>query len=251
MGATLAWMMRPASASRSARPRMSRSRCAGVAAGHGPFCARPGSRRVSRRLICALRVRGYAPGRCPGTALGTLQCPAPAAVLTSALPHLAVQARLELVRVTWRLPIRQVPGRSCAKSMTCLGAGPASGPLSGRLGHSGSALLELRFEHPGASALTDRCRAAPAAAAVRVPVVPLDRRRRGSCPATRSSRKRCRSTASWALPPAARQSPGPVSSVSWRDDYPVFHPIRAMELAPAPSGLMPCGGGVTRGQGHA
>ena len=129
-------------------------------------------------------------------------------LLTSALPHLAVQARLELVRVTWRLPIRQVPGRSCARSMTCLGAGPASGPLSGRPGHSGSALQGLRFEHPGASALTDRCRAAP--------------------------------------PPAARQSPGPVSSVSWRDDYPVFHPIRAMELAPARSGLVPCSGGVTR-----
>jgi hypothetical protein len=35
--------------------------------------------------------------------------------------------------------------------------------------------------------------------------------RRCSCPARPSSRRRCRSTASWAPPPAARPSPGPVS----------------------------------------
>jgi hypothetical protein len=64
-----------------------------------------------------------------------------------------------------------------------------------------------------------------------------------------ASRRRCRSTASWAPPPAARPSPGPVSSVSWRNDYPVFHPIRAMEPAPARSGLVPNGGRRYPGQG--
>ena len=41
-----------------------------------------------------------------------------------------------------------------------------------------------------------------------------------------------------------------MSSVSWRDDYPVFHPIRGMELAPARRGLVPYGGRRYPGQGQ-
>jgi hypothetical protein len=42
-----------------------------------------------------------------------------------------------------------------------------------------------------------------------------------------------------------------VSSVSWRDDDPVFHPIGAMELAPARRGLVPNGCGGTRSRADA
>jgi YceI-like domain len=69
--------------------------------------------------------------------------------------------------------------------------------------------------------------------------------------ASRLSRRRCRSTASWGPAHAARQSPGPVSSGSWRDDHPVLHPIGAMELAPARDGLVTEGEPRSMGQGRA
>jgi hypothetical protein len=48
-----------------------------------------------------------------------------------------------------------------------------------------------------------------------------------------------------------RQSPGPVSSGCRRDDFPVFHPIGTMELAPARDGLVPTASGGTQASGRA
>ena len=58
-------------------------------------------------------------------------------LLTYALPHLAVQARIELARVHLALADRPAPGRSCGRSMTCSSAGPASGPSPQTPGRSG------------------------------------------------------------------------------------------------------------------
>ena len=55
---------------------------------------------IEELLVCAVQARaGLAPGRRPGGAPGARQRSAAAAVLTYGLPHLAVQARIELIRV--------------------------------------------------------------------------------------------------------------------------------------------------------
>ena len=46
-------------------------------------------------------------------------------VLTYAVPHLAVQARIELTRVTSRSATWQVPEHSCGRSISCSSGGPA------------------------------------------------------------------------------------------------------------------------------
>ena len=69
-------------------------------------------------------------------------------LLTSALPHLAVQARLELVRV--HLALTDPAGaRTVMREVDdLLRRWPGLGTLVGEAGHSGSALQGPRFEHP-------------------------------------------------------------------------------------------------------
>ena len=49
-------------------------------------------------------------------------------LLTYAVPHIAVQARIELARVHLDLADLPVPGRCCGRSMRCSGGAPASAP---------------------------------------------------------------------------------------------------------------------------
>ena len=145
-------------------------------------------------------------------------------LLTYALPHFAVQARIELARV--HLALADLAGaRTLMREVDdLLRRRPGLGTLVGEAGALRAQLAKDRGSSvPGASALT--------AAELRLlPLLsthlsfPRDRRGDCSCPATRSSRRRCRSTASWAPPHAARPSPGPVSSASWRDDSRSFVP---------------------------
>jgi LuxR family maltose regulon positive regulatory protein len=61
---------------------------------------RAGSRRASRHPhLRAASPRTHVPGRCPGGAPGSAQCPHLRPLLTYALPYLAVQARIELAHV--------------------------------------------------------------------------------------------------------------------------------------------------------
>ena len=90
-------------------------------------------------LISALRARAAMHrGDVPAARRELPQCPAPAAVadLLASLPRRPGPARAGPRPLGARRP-RPVPGRSCARSMTCSGAGPASGPSSGRPRRSG------------------------------------------------------------------------------------------------------------------
>ena len=244
MAATRPWRMRSASGSKSARPSMSRSRCASgrwwrwhAANGTGPRSSPNRQRAVLRRagieesyatpLVCAVQARtAMHRGDVPAARQELISAQRLRHLLTYALPHLAVQARIELTRV--HLALADLAGaRTLMREVDeLLRRRPGLGTLVGEAEALRAQLSKERGPSaPGASALT--------AAELRLlPMLsthlsfPADRRRRCSCPATPSSRRRCRSTASWAPPHAARPSPGPASSASWRDESPVFHPIR-------------------------
>ena len=134
--------------------------------------------------------RSHAPGRCPGGAPGTRQCPAPAAFADLRPSPLR---RPGPDRAGSRPPRARRPGR--CQDAHAGGRRPAQAPARPRnprragRGAPGPALQGTRFKRPR-SVGADRCRAAPAAAAVHPPVVPRDRRGDVPVPLTRSSRRR-------------------------------------------------------------
>jgi len=140
--------------------------------------------------------------------------------LTYALPHLAVQARIELARchlmlfdfAAARILLREVD--------EVLMRRPDLGVFVRQAGDTRVEPSHARGSFTqGASALT--------AAELRLlPMLPRTCRFRRSprkCPSLSppSSQRRTRSTGSWGSPHGARRSPGPVSWGSWRGDDPV------------------------------
>ena len=192
-------------------------------------------------LVCALRARaamhrGDAPAAC--RELPSAQHLRP--LLAYALPYLAVQAGSSWPTSASRWPTCQVPGRLSGRSMTCSSAWPGLGTLVGQAQALRAQLSrDCGSGVPGASALTATVLRLLALLSTHWSFPEIAGEMVLS--ATRSSRRRCRSTASWGPPHAARPSPGPVCWGSWRDDCPVFHPIGGMELAPARGRLGPDG----------
>ena len=193
MVATCPWRMRSASGRKPTRPMISRSRCASdrwwrwhAANGTGPrslparqvpFCTGPGSGELfATPLICALRARAAIRREdVPAARRELLSAQHLRPLLTYALPYLAVQARIELARV--HLALTDLAG---ARTLMCevddlLSAGRPRDPRRGGRGTPGPAVQGPRCKRPR-SVGADRCRAAPAAAAVHPPVVPGDRR---------------------------------------------------------------------------
>ena len=171
-------------------------------------------------------------------------------LLTYSLPYLAVQARLELARV--HLALADLAGaRTLMREVDdLLRRRPGLGTLVGQATAIRAQLSRDRgSSSPGASALTT----------AELRLLPLLSTHL-SFPQIAGemflSRHTIKSQAmsiyrSWAPPPAAKPSPSPVSSASWRDDYPVFHPIGGMELAQARRGLVPTAGGDTQARADA
>ena len=128
-------------------------------------------------LICALRARSAMHrGDVPAARRELLSAQHLRPLLTYALPHFAVQARLELARV--HLALADPAGaRTLMREVDdLLRRRPGLGTLVGEARTlRAQALQGTRLKYPrGVGA--DRCRAAPAAAAVHPPVVPADRR---------------------------------------------------------------------------
>jgi LuxR family transcriptional regulator, maltose regulon positive regulatory protein len=136
-------------------------------------------------------------------------------LLTYAIPSLAVQTLLELGRAYLALDdaagartvLRQAPG--------ILQRRPDLGVLPDQAAELHAKLDTLRGGIPGVSTLTTR-RVAAAPAAANPPLVPGDRPAALHLQRTRSRPKRSRSTASSALPHAARRSSGSKRSASSR-----------------------------------
>ena len=128
-------------------------------------------------LICALRARAAMHrGDVPAARRELLSAQHLRPLLTYALPYLAVQARLELARV--HLALADPAGaRTLMREVNdLLKRRPGLGTLVGEAGALQAQLVQgTRLRRPR-SVGADRCRAAPAAAAVHPPVVPGDRR---------------------------------------------------------------------------
>ena len=263
-GETRPWRMGSASGRKSARTRMSRSRCANeslvamargdwgraeVLAGQaGAVLRRAGiEESYATPLVSAVQARvAMHRGDVPAARQQLVSAQRLRHLLTYALPYFAVQARIELIRV--HLALADLAGaRTLMREVDeLLRRRPGLGNLAGQAQALRARLSEERGSSaPGASALT----------AAELRLLPLlsthlsfPRDRRGDCssPATPSSRRRSRSTGSWAPPHAARRSPGPVSWGSWRGDDPVFHPIGRMKpaLGMRWNGGSAAGGGV-------
>ena len=174
MAATRPSRMRSASGRKSARPRISRSRCANgrwwrwhaangtrprsSPARHAPCCAGPGSRKATRHPWSA-RCKPARPctgemSRRRARQLVSAQRLRP--LLTYALPYLAVQARIELTRV--HLALADLAGaRTLMREVDeLLRRRPGLGTLVGEAaGAPGPAVARKRGSSvPGASALT-------------------------------------------------------------------------------------------------
>jgi hypothetical protein len=145
-------------------------------------------------------------------------------LLTYALPHFAVQTRIELAHV--HLALADLPGaRTLMREVNgLLRRRPGLGTLTGQAQALRAQLAKERGSSvPGASALT----------AAELRLLPLlsthlsfpEIAGNCSCPATRSSRRRTRSTASWVSPHAARQSRALLSWGSSQGDDPLFVPL--------------------------
>ena len=144
-------------------------------------------------------------------------------LLTYAMPHLAVQARIELTRV--HLALADMAGaRTLMREIDeLLRRRPDLGTLVGEAQALRARLSEERGPSaPGASSLTAaELRLLPMLAThLSFPEIAAEL----FLSRTPSSRRRCRSTGSWAPPHAARRSPGPVSWGSWRGDDRSFTP---------------------------
>ena len=176
-------------------------------------------------LICAAQARlAIHRGDVPAARRELVKAQQPRPLLTYALPHLAVQARIELARV--HLALADLAGaRTLMREIDdLLRRRPGLGTLVAEAGALRAQLAKRARFQPPRRVGADRCRAAPAAAAAHPPVVPRDRRRTVPVPQHHQVAGERRSTASWAPPPAARPSPGPASSGSWTADGRVFTP---------------------------
>ena len=218
--ATRLWRMRSASRRKSARTRFSRSRCANgrwwrwhAVNGAGPRPWPAQARTVLRRagiedsyatpLVCAVQARvALHRGDVPAARRELVSAQRLRPLLTYALPHLAVQARIELTRV--HLALADLAGaRTLMREIDeLLKRRPGLGTLVGEAEALRARLSPAaRFRRPrGVGA--DRRRAAPAADAVHPPVASRDRRGVVPLPPHRQGRRPSRSTASWASAPA-------------------------------------------------
>ena len=136
-------------------------------------------------------------------------------LLTYALPYLAVQARIELARIHLALADLAAARTLMREVDELLRRRPGLGTPTDQ-----ARVLRVRLSQergssvPRASALT----------AAELRLLPLlsthlsfpEIAAQIFLSPTPSSRRRTRSTGSWAPPPAARRSPGPVSWGSWR-----------------------------------
>ena len=234
MVATRPWSGRWVSAKQTARRRISRSRWPNGRWWRWPAAtgARPRSGPGRQRRVAPGPVRGqlhhapgmrgasprsHPPGRCPGGTPAAGQRSAAAAPLTYALPHLAGQARIELIRVHLALADLAGARTLMAEVDELLRRRPGLGTLPGEAEELRAQLSKLRGpDAPGASALTAaELRLLPMLAThLSFPRSPS----RCRCPATPSRRKRPRSTASSGPRRGIRPSCGRGTSASSTGD---------------------------------